>query len=152
MVTSILMSIGLVIIGNFRKIQNLNGHMIGVTIFLPSGIIYCFALVCIYLIIDSYGIQSSPTMIIVIIMINLSSTICCIVSAVLSTSEQHKSIWQYYKYDNELRLQWNSTMSGYSLHVLGDVCEWITLLSFGPLNIIISRRFRMFKRWDCIKF
>nr|XP_027196855.1 DNA damage-regulated autophagy modulator protein 1-like [Dermatophagoides pteronyssinus] len=148
-ITSILISVGLFITGNFRSIENLTGHMIGVTIFLPSGLIYGFSLICVYLILDSYGIQSPPTMLIIVMMISLLSSIFCVVLTVLSLLK-HGSIWQYY--NNELRLQWNPTMSGYYLHVLGDVCEWITLLSFGPLNIIISRRFRMFKRWDCIKF
>ncbi|KAH7644072.1 hypothetical protein HUG17_6434 [Dermatophagoides farinae] len=147
-IMTIFMSTGLVLTGNFRSTENLTGHMIGVTLFLPSGLLFGCALIYVYEILYSHGIQSKPITTTIIIMIGIVFTIGCGIFTISSVLK-YGSIWDMW--NNELRLHWKPMMPGYWLHTMGNVCEWIALLSFGPLNIIISRRFRLFQYWNCIK-
>ncbi|KAH9425013.1 DNA damage-regulated autophagy modulator protein [Dermatophagoides pteronyssinus] len=137
-------------IGNFRTVENMTGHLIGVT--LIFSFIPIILLIQIYLIEQLYRynqIETRAISLIIITIINIISTFISSLTALIAVL-YHGTPFKYW--DNNFRLYWSSEMDGYHWHLTSTVAEWIAIVSFAPILFSISKRIRSFKHWDQIQF
>ncbi|KAH7644073.1 DNA damage-regulated autophagy modulator protein 2 [Dermatophagoides farinae] len=141
---------GLVLIGNFRIVENMTGHMFGVTVLF--GFIPIIMLIQIYLIEQLYRcdrIESRAISLMIITSFNIISTFTSSLTALIAVL-YHGSPFKYW--DNNFRLYWSSDMDGYEWHLASTIAEWAAIISFAPLLFSTSQRLRLFQHWDQVSF
>ncbi|OTF74901.1 hypothetical protein BLA29_008190, partial [Euroglyphus maynei] len=146
----LLASFGLVFIGNFRTVENMTGHLIGVT--LIFSFIPFILFIQIYLIEQLYRcdrIETRAISLMIITVINIISTFISSLTALIAVL-YHGSPFKYW--DNNFRLHWTSNMDGYKWHLASTIAEWMAIITFAPILFSISQRMRLFRHWDQISF